>query len=66
MGEHLTTKFKKLIGKKVEWEEYHDYNRGTCLVRTGKVEDVKGKNVWIDGEPKWAPDLKNIKVIENE
>ena len=39
--------YKQFVGKKVEWEYAHDHNRGTCMVATGTVERVEGKNVWV-------------------
>lgn len=52
---------KKRIGKQVVWEEAHDYHRGTCLIRRGVIEEVKGRNVRISGDWKWLPDLTNLK-----
>lgn len=41
---------RNLIGKEVEWEFAHDYARGTCLVRSGIVISVIGRNVEIDAQ----------------
>lgn len=54
---------RKLIGKRVEWEYAHDHNRGTYLVRDGILTEVKGRNVWVDDEPYWIPDLKNFRAV---
>lgn len=56
--------YKQFVGKRIEWEYAHDRNRGTYMVRQGTVEDVQGKNMWVDGDVMWGEDLKNIKVIE--
>lgn len=52
------------IGKKIEWEEAHDRHRGTCLVRTGTIEDIQGKNLLVDGDYKWYPNLVNLKIFD--
>lgn len=55
---------RKLIGKKVEWEYAHDRQRGTCFVRQGYVQAVKGKNICIDDDWLWGPELSNLKIVE--
>ena len=55
--------YKDLIGKRIEWEYAHDHNRGSYFVRKGFVEDVKGRNMWVDGDVMWGPDLNNIRVL---
>jgi len=52
-----------LVGQVIEWEESHDRHRDTCLVRQGLVTQVKGRNVWINDDAKWLPDMKNWRVI---
>jgi hypothetical protein len=48
---------RKLIGSMVYWED-----RGSRydVQRCGIVEDVSGKNVLIDGDWKWRPDLRML------
>lgn len=59
---------RAMIGKEVEWEHAHDYNRGTCLVRKAIITDVKGKNVAIDdgGMTDWvyADRLINLREVK--
>lgn len=64
MGKQFATVVKSWIGKKVEWEYAHDPNRGSCLVATGVIEDVKGRNALIGGSWLWIPDLHNLKPTE--
>ena len=54
------------IGTRIEWEECYDRHRGTCIVRDGLVTDVKGRNVWIDGDAKWLPDLSNWRELPDK
>jgi len=62
----LTAKERRaLIGKRVEWEECHDYHRGTCFVRSGVVEASEGRNLMIDGDWKWYPEMTNLKLKED-
>jgi len=56
-------KHKDLIGKTVEWEYGTDPSRGR-LVRSGLVQDVQDKNIQIDFDWLWYPDLHNLKVID--
>ena len=55
---------KKLIGKNVTWEDHFDLYRGGIL-RSGKVIDVKGRNVLIDQlgstDWKWLPKMADLK-----
>ena len=46
---------KKLIGKRIMWRECFGY-RGD-IIRSGVLEEVQGRNVVIDGDWKWLPDL---------
>lgn len=55
-----TSDAKQLIGKRVQWIRSGDPYRGTYCLGFGKVEEVAGKNILIDGEWKWLPDLKNL------
>ncbi len=56
---------RALIGKRVEWEYAHDRHRGTCLVRSGVVEDVQGRNVFIrDVGVYWLPQMENLKEVK--
>lgn len=53
---------RAFIGKRVEWEEAHDYHRGTYLLRTGILEEVHARNLVIDGEYRWLPSLTNFRL----
>jgi len=64
MAENIGTRLKQLVGKRVEWEYDHDYNRGTCSVGQGTVDAVEGKNIWVNGDAMWGPDLINIHEVE--
>ena len=60
----LTAKQRReLIGKTIEWGEHLDPNRGTYTLRTGVVEDSRGRNLLIDGDWKWYPKMIDVKVI---
>lgn len=48
---------KKLIGKTIAWDDHVDVRRGTYVTRVGTLDDVRGRNVVIDGSYKWMPDL---------
>lgn len=54
---------KKLIGKRVMWKEHYDAARGTYFERTGIIDDVHGRNILIDGDWKWLPELHGLKEI---
>lgn len=50
---------KQFIGKVVEWDVE---NRVSIITRRGTVEEIKGKNICIDGDWKWLPDIKDIRL----
>lgn len=50
-----TPEVRKLIGKEVEWDT--DSMLARDGVRRGTVEDVKARNVMIDGNWQWLPQL---------
>lgn len=52
---------RKFIGKFVEWDEP---NRVSILMRRGWVKSVQGRNVEIDGDWKWLPDIEEFRIIE--
>jgi hypothetical protein len=52
---------KKLIGLRVKWDVCVDPKRGYYRQETGRIESVKGRNVQIDGDWKWLPDMINLK-----
>lgn len=58
------SKYRPTVGARIEWEEAHDYHRGTCLVRSGTVTAIAGRNVWIDDSAKWLPSMTNLREIE--
>jgi len=67
MAYKLTAKERRaLIGKKVEWEYGHDHYRGTYNVRSGIVEASEGRNLLVDGDWMWYPDMKNLKEVDEE
>lgn len=53
---------QSLIGKKVSWVDNYDPDRGVGITRSGVCTDAQGKNIWIDDDPKWLPDLRFFKV----
>lgn len=57
------SQLKKFIGKRIEWNHSFDRHRGTCLCDEGVVNEVHGRNVKIDGEWRWFPDMHCVKVI---
>lgn len=54
-----TPEARKLIGKKVIWDQP---NSSLTPTRTGIVEEVRSKNIMIDGDWKWLPDLVNLRL----
>lgn len=50
---------RALIGKGVV---ECDVDSGIWPIRCGEVEEVKGKNILINGEWRWLPDLKNLRL----
>ena len=55
---------KALIGRRVIWDVVIDPHRLNGIrERTGTIEDVRGKNVMIDGDWKWLPDLSNLREV---
>lgn len=48
---------KKLIGKRVKWVEAWDTHRGVGISRSGVIREVSGKNVRIESDWKWLPDM---------
>lgn len=57
-----TPECRKLIGKEVCWDVTLDVNRGTYKTRYGTVDEVKGKNIMIDGDWKWLPKMTNLRL----
>lgn len=56
---------RKLVGKKVEWEQHFNHARGTCNVYTGVIKELKYRNVFMEnGDTLWLPDMKNLKEID--
>jgi len=55
-----TPEARKLIGKLVEW----DTDSILCPKRRGVVGEVCRKNIRIDGDWKWLPDIKELRVVE--
>ncbi len=51
---------KNLVGKKVKWRYSVNNARGSYLEATGTVTGTKGRNIEIDGEWMWAPDLNHL------
>lgn len=51
---------RTLIGKRVTWWSSWCDHRGTYNLTGGTLEAVKGRNVCIDGDWRWLPDLKNF------
>jgi len=60
MNGMTTGEVRALIDKTVEW----DSGSGICPTRRGVVEQVMRKNVRIDGDWYWLPDLnrKNLRL----
>ena len=54
---------KDLVGKRIRWEETLCRHRGTYREHVGTVTDARGRNVEVDGEWKWLPDMENLTVI---
>ena len=53
---------RRLIGKRITWREY--LGHGFVKNSTGIVEDVIRKNVLINGDWKWLPDLVGAKKLD--
>jgi hypothetical protein len=58
-----TLQAASLIGKRIRWEVTLDRNRGTYVERHGNVDDAKGRNLLVDGNWCWLPDLENVTVL---
>lgn len=56
---------RRLIGKRIQWEEHYDPRSGTSLKRTGILLEVKGRNILVDqmgsNDWKWVPDMRHLK-----
>lgn len=48
---------KKLVGKKVKWIEHYDFNRSNGIQKQGIILEVLGRNVKIENDWKWLPDM---------
>lgn len=48
-----------LIGKRIAWR-----SMGWPRVYYGTVEEVQGRNIKVDGDWKWAPDMSDVHVME--
>lgn len=62
----LASEFKKLIGKRITWNERLSDMYATP--RTGVVEEVKGRNIKIDGDWKYFDRFSPLKyavVVED-
>ena len=57
-----TKEAKKLIGKLVKWNAHYCPKNGYGTY-CGYVESVQGKNIEINGDWKWLPDLVNLHEI---
>lgn len=51
------------INKTVYWDD--DSGRYS-ITRMGILEDVKGRNLLINGDWKWRPDLTNLRTTYEE
>lgn len=49
--------WRKLVGSYVRYTRRH-----SALYCYGTIERVAGKNVWISGNPEWAPDIIEIEL----
>ena len=49
------------IGQRVWWD---DVGKRYIFVRSGTLTGVKDKNVEIDGDWKWRPNLTNLRTTE--
>ena len=53
---------RRLIGKRITWKECQ--GRGWYSNRLGTIDGVIRKNVLIDGDWKWLPDLIGARAVE--
>lgn len=53
------SELRKLIGQRVAWD---DIGTRWHFVRVGVLEGVSGRNVIVNGDWKWAPGLKNLRL----
>ena len=58
-----SSELKKLIGKKIFWDDFLDPNRGTFKIRNAKVVAIHGRNIETEDTTLWAPDLKNLRTV---
>ncbi|WP_019583845.1 hypothetical protein [Thioalkalivibrio sp. ALE16] len=54
------SELRALIGKRVSWRYAIDPYRGTYRVGSGILQDFRGKNVLIDDDWLWLPNLKSF------
>lgn len=55
---------KALIGKRVKWSVVVDRYRGYERRYEGIVNEVSGRNIRIDDEWRWLPDIPSLTVVE--
>ncbi len=58
------SQLKPHLGKIVEWEHAHDLHRGTCLVSSGRLEAVQGRNLLVSGEYRWFSHMVALRLKE--
>jgi hypothetical protein len=52
---------RKLIGKDIEWDDRPD-PRGWYRTHWGRLTDVKSRNVLVDNNWYWLPQMRNIRL----
>ena len=53
---------KKWVGKEIEWDIMTDIHRGVYKTKDGMLEEVRGRNLLVDGEWRWFPDMRNVRL----
>ena len=61
-----TSELKKLIGKRIRWKANYDPNRGSYSPRSGILEEVQGRNLKVDNDWRWLPDMMDIEEVKEK
>lgn len=56
---------RKWIGKRIEWDEKPD-SAGWYRTRNGILDDVKGRNVMVNDNWQWLPDMRKLRLHPSE
>lgn len=52
-----------LLGSQVQWDKLDPYTGAVLSSYSGLLRDVVGRNVKIDQDWHWLPDLRNLRTL---